>query len=129
MMAKLSTILNGHNDDNVGQITEISEYYSNFLRDICIAETKLERTIDECMTSIKTHALRPQDPDNNFINPKLKEILIHRSSLFENEYSFALHELIKAKSVLEDSKNIVKKSYIQDLQELIGSVVNTDIAA
>ena len=129
MMPKLSTILNGHTDDNVGQITELSEYYSNFLRDICVAETNLQRTIDECITSVKTHALRPQDPFNNFKNPKLKDILIDRSRLFEDESAFALHELIKAESVFENFKNIVKKSFIDDLQELTTQGIDTNIAA
>jgi hypothetical protein len=129
MMFKLSTILSEHNDDNVGQITELSEYYSNFLRDICVAETKLEQAIDECRTSVKKHTLRSQDPVNNFINPKLKEILIDRSSLFEDESAFALHELIKAKSVFEDFKNIVKKSFIDDLQGLTAQGIDTNIEA
>jgi len=125
-MANLSTIVNGHTDIEVGQITELSEYYSNFLRDTCIADTILDQTIDECMKLLREHSLRLEDPDNGFVNPKLNDILRPKCSFFDDPSLTVITSLIRAKDDLDRLKTIVKRSYIDDLQNLVRADVESD---
>ena len=128
-MANLSTIVNGHTDIEVGQITELSEYYSNFLRDTCIADTILDQTIDECMKLLREHSLRLEDPDNGFVNLKLNDILRPKCSFFDEPSLSVIRSLIKAKDNLDSLKTILKQSYIYDLQKLMIAEVETDASS